>query len=157
MLKTIGYALLISTALTTSALAAEEVDTFIDFGSLVPEILATASAAVAAFVGWAATKFSQLTNIKIEANHREALHKAINTGIQLAIEKFGKGGRVDVKNEHVAMVAEWVIQSVPDALKWFGLTGSAVNPTTNEVAKVDPKLKDLIESKLPLYEDAGGV
>jgi hypothetical protein len=131
-----------------------EPDTFIDFGSLVPEILAAAGTAIALFTGWAATKFSQLTNIKIETAHREALHKAINTGIQLAIERFGV--RVDVKNERIAQVAEWVIKSVPDALKALGLTDNAVNPTTNEVAGIDPKLKNLIESKLPLYEDAGG-
>jgi hypothetical protein len=127
-----------------------ETDTFIDFGHLVPEILAALGALVTVAIGWAASKFSQYTNIKIEADHRAALHQAINTGIQLAVTKFGGSGRIDVKNALVASAAEWVIKSVPDALKWFGLhdtVGGRDVPTT----KVDPKLTAMIESKLPMH------
>lgn len=127
-----------------------EPDTFIDFGNLVPEILAALGTLVTLAIGWAATKFSQLTNIKIEEQHRQALHSAINTGIQLALTKFGAGGRIDVKNALVASAAEWVIKSVPDALKWFGLDDSF---SGREGSKIDPKLTAMIESKLPLHTE----
>lgn len=125
-----------------------EPDTFIDFGNLVPEILAVCSVLVTAFIGWGAKKFKDLTNISIEASHREALHKAINTGFQLVLEKFPD--RINVKSELVASVGEWVIKSVPDALEWFKLT-SASSPTGG--VALDPILKELIESKIPIHTE----
>lgn len=73
---------------------------------------------VAGAVAWAVKSFTTYTGIQIEAKHREALHSAIMTGIGLALAKYG----INATNKQI--IAETVTysqQSVPDAIKKFGL------------------------------------
>lgn len=109
--------------------------------SLSPFISAAAEGAIVAIVGWLATRVNRWTGLNIEARHREALHSAAVTGIDLALSRIGgRADKVDInlKSELVAEAADWVARSVPDALAYLGVTPD--------------KISDLVESKL---RDAG--
>ncbi len=81
--------------------------------TILPWVAAIASTVVAGAISWAAAAFSSWTGIKTEANHREALHSAAMTGINLAIQKVDKAfdGKLsfDVRNRMVATAMEWVV------------------------------------------------
>lgn len=89
-------------------------------GIIVP-ILGTVAALI---VGWLASLASRLFGLNIEAKHREALQTAITNAAGLALQKVGprvKGVTITVGSPAVAAAANYVIDSVPDALRYFGI------------------------------------
>lgn len=81
------------------------------------------------------------TGINIEARHREALHSAIMTGVNAALGKVADliGGRaIDVRSTAVAEALRYVGASVPDAIRYFGLS--------------EDRLGDMIAAKLSQIE-----
>lgn len=108
------------------------------FAALQPYIVDGAGVLITAFIGWAATKFSAKTGIEIDAKHRDALHSAIVTGINLGLSRVGEkieGKPVTASNAVVADAMNWVNKSVPDALDRFKVT-----PDT---------LRTMVEAKIP--------
>jgi hypothetical protein len=84
-----------------------------------------ASAFLAVSFGWLRRKWG----IDIEANHREALHSAIVTGINLGVAKTGQLGSVpkmQVGNPLTRIALEYALRAVPDAIKAFNLTPEKV-------------------------------
>lgn len=90
-----------------------------------PYVMEVASIAIAGLVGWAARRVHQLTGLNIEARHREALQSALENGARLVIERIGRsaaGKSVPVGNAILEDGVEYVLRSVPDAVRFFGLT-----------------------------------
>lgn len=62
-----------------------------------------------------------------EARMREALHSALTTGAASAIGAFTdiagrRLSRIEIENELIAWAVSYVLRSVPDAVRFFGLT-----------------------------------
>ncbi|EUB97321.1 hypothetical protein PMI07_000897 [Rhizobium sp. CF080] len=116
------------------------------FAVVAPYILELASVLVAAIVAWLSAKVKTLIGIQIEAKHREALQSALQNGINLGMSKAGgwiSAKDYDLKNKALAEGVNYVLASVPDAIKFFGLTPE--------------KLGKLIEAKLPTYNELSAV
>lgn len=92
------------------------------FGWLRPYVVELVGLVIAGAVAWATKKFHDLTGINIEAKHREALQSALRNGANLVIDKIPTGGKVDVHSAPVAAAIRYVMESVPDAVNYFGLT-----------------------------------
>jgi hypothetical protein len=104
-------------------------DTTIDgasiFGAWKPYIQELVGIVVAAILGWIALLAKSKFGIDIEARHREALQSALENAAGLAVGKLDRylgEVKIDVKNPALAEGVEYVLASVPDALKYFGLT-----------------------------------
>lgn len=101
-------------------------DTIVDtagfFGWLRPYVVELVGLVIAAAITWATKKFHDLTGIQIEAKHREALQSALRNGANLALDKLPSGGTIDVRSAPVAAAIRYVLESVPDAVKYFELT-----------------------------------
>lgn len=66
------------------------------------------------------TKF----NLDIDQRNRDALHSAAKTGVEAAIAKYGPliaGAKIDVSSPFVAFALQHILNSVPGALKGFGV------------------------------------
>ncbi len=90
------------------------------FVSLLASVIVGAAA-------WAAKKWFGL---QVDAKQRESLHGAIERGIGAALETLlkkldGKTG-IEIDNEAVALVANYVIKLSPGAVKYFNLTPDAL-------------------------------
>lgn len=92
------------------------------FGWLRPYAVELMGLVIAAAIAWASKKFHDWTGIEIEAKHREALQSALRNGANLAIDKIPVGGPIDVRSAPVAAAIRYVLESVPDAVNYFGLS-----------------------------------
>lgn len=70
--------------------------------------------------GWLMRRLPERMRLDIEARHREALHRALDTGVGLAVEavkRHPSAAPVVVADRAVAEIAGYVHRSVPDALR----------------------------------------
>ena len=81
--------------------------------ALAPHMMELIGAVVALALTAAAARFRAWTGIEIEARHREALHRAIMSGLQAAIARQGGKATEMVIEEAIAHAQT----SVPDALR----------------------------------------
>lgn len=78
--------------------------------------------------------------LEVEQKHRDALHKALETGVNLAIDTLQLHPAVATHDKAIAVVIDYVKGSVPDALKRF-------TPTQQQ-------LEDMARAKLQAKLDA---
>lgn len=98
---------------------------FIIFGPTLGVVL---SIVIPVFIGWVAIQYHRLTGVQMSAEHRDALHSAINTGINAALNR-GITGKAAT-----SFAIEYAItKGAPDAVKYLQ-PGSA--------------LREIAESKL---------
>lgn len=112
-----------------------------------PLVLSSVSVVLTALLGWAAALFSKATNIKVEDAWRQSIHSAAMTGVTAAMSKLGVKAdslSITVKNQVIGDAANWMLKSVPDAVKGLGLDTAP------------DKLRALIESKLGLLAQTPG-
>ena len=98
---------------------------------LQPTVEALAAALVSGLIAWGAATLRRLAHIDIEARHRDSLHSAAMTGVRMASSRLGasvSGLTVAVRSQIVADAADWVIESVPDALAYLGVTPDRIVP-----------------------------
>lgn len=67
--------------------------------------------------GWLMRRLPERVRLDIEARHREALHRALDTGVGLVIDTLQKHPAVAVPDRAVSEIAGYVHRSVPDALR----------------------------------------
>lgn len=100
------------------------------WGMFEPIVITAASGLVGLAVTWAAARFHALTGIQIEQKYQEDLHRAADTGINIALSKGGTMiGDALAGNARLAVVGEamkWVNASVPQALQALGVTPDQV-------------------------------
>lgn len=99
-------------------------------------MLPVISAIITAAITWGAVAFQRWSGMEVEAKHREALHRAILTGIGFAMSRVTGAGPATTPNAVVSQASEYVRTSVPDALGYFGLD------------KKPAMLNDMIASKV---------
>ena len=68
------------------------------------------------FLRWLPAKW----RVEVEARHREALHRALNTGIGLVIDTIQKDPRIAVPDAAVGRIVGYVKASVPGAIRRLG-------------------------------------
>ncbi len=94
------------------------------WGSLRPYIADLFGLLVAAAVAYVAKIIKDRFGIEIEAKHRDALHSAAVTGINMALGQLdGRMDKlsIDVKNKVLADAMNYAIKAAPDAMKYFGI------------------------------------
>ena len=94
-----------------------------------PYLIAVVSVVATAIIGWLAELLRRKFHLDIEASHREALQTALCNGAGLLIAKLGDalaGRKLDLKSIALAEAVNYVLQSVPDAVRHFGVTPEAV-------------------------------
>lgn len=71
---------------------------------------------------WAWIKM-RLFKSEMDGKHKQAIHDAAKNGVLWAAEKvkarLGENPHIDVKSEMLATIGNYLIATVPDALKWF--------------------------------------
>jgi len=94
-----------------------------------PYLMAVVSVVATAIVGWLAELLRRKFSLDIEASHREALQTALANGAGLLLGKLGgtlAGKTLDLKSAVLAEAVNYVLQSVPDAVRHFGVTPEAI-------------------------------
>lgn len=75
---------------------------------------------ILAIIGWFMRLLPAKWRVEIEARHREALHRAIDTGIGLVIDTMQKHPTVAAPDMAIGQIVDYVRNSVPDAIKRLG-------------------------------------
>lgn len=94
-----------------------------------PYVFMAVSGAVVGLLTWGTRIFKNWAGIQIEARHREALHSAVMTGVSAALARGQLRASeisIDVKSQIVKEAIDWAQASVPDALKFIGVTPEAL-------------------------------
>lgn len=81
--------------------------------ALAPHVLEAIGALITLLLGWLTMQARTRWGIEIEARHREALHSAMMTGAQLALDGDLSGDAAK------RLVLDYVRASVPDAIRWL--------------------------------------
>lgn len=107
--------------------------------TIAPLAITILSGIASAAIAYLTAKLKSKWGVEIEAKHREALHSAIVSGVNLAV---AKGARLadgatlpKTGNFVVDMALPYVVKSVPDAIARFDLT--------------EAKITEMILSKIP--------
>lgn len=95
---------------------------------------------ILAIIAWLMRKLPERWRLDIEARHREALHKALDTGIGLAIDTMQKHPTIAAPDMAIGTVLDYVERSVPDALR--------------RLAPTRAHLEDMARAKLQKQVDA---
>ncbi len=96
-----------------------------------PGVMEVIAALLMFVIGWASLTLKTRLGLDIEARHRDALHSAVMSGVQAAMEGNLSG------QQAADMAVDYVRQSVPDAIRYLG----APDGVLMGLAKA--KLKDL--------------
>lgn len=72
---------------------------------------------ILAVIAWLMRKLPERWRLDIEARHRDALHKALDTGIGLAFDTMQKHPTIAAPDMAIGVVLDYVERSVPDALR----------------------------------------
>lgn len=96
-------------------------------------IMPIVSLIITALVGWAVQRFHAWTGYQIEARHREALQSALENGVRFAIQRLAadRAGFDPLqmsgqdKQKVLDGAVDYVLGSVPDAVRHFGLGRNA--------------------------------
>lgn len=105
----------------------------IDLGPII-EVIITYLAAALSALGTVGIAFMQREfkkrGIDISAEHRKSLENAIQRGISYATEAAKSAtadfGRIETRNQVIATAANYATSFVPDAIKYFGVTPTAL-------------------------------
>lgn len=107
------------------AYAQEPGETVVSFNpfitAMMPYLEAIALAVITAAFGWIARKVHEWTGINVEAKHREALQSALWNGARTLAAKHAPNVELDVRNATLKEGIDFVLRSVPDAVKYFKL------------------------------------
>ena len=97
-----------------------------DYQQLISEITPAVVSLAATILTYIAVRIGSYikrkTGLEIEAFSRDALHQALESGVELAVAKV-RGDALaaaDAKADLIAMVVAYVKMSVPDAIKTLG-------------------------------------
>lgn len=71
-------------------------------------------------IGWLMRFLPEKWRLDIEAKHRDALHRAINTGVGLVIDTAQRHPAVAVPDRAISEIVNYVERSVPNAIKRLG-------------------------------------
>ena len=102
-----------------------------------PVVVSVLTPVVMVLIGWTAWQVQKKTGVDIlkaitdiEANHRDALHSAIQTGIGYALSRIGQSlptTAVHTKWPLVDAALAYIVKAVPDAVAHFGLTDAGLS------------------------------
>lgn len=76
--------------------------------------------AILGIVAWFLRFLPAKWRVEVEARHREALHRALNTGIGLVIDTIQKDPRIAVPDAAIGRIVGYVKASVPGAIRRLG-------------------------------------
>lgn len=91
-----------------------------------------------ALVGFFMRHLPSKWRLEVEQKHRLALHKALETGVNLAVDTLQRHPAVAVHDKAIAVVVDYVAGSVPDALQRLAPTQKQLEDMAR--AKIQAKL-----------------
>ncbi len=90
---------------------------------LQPIVMSGASVAAAWFVKRLADEAKKRTGIEVEARHREALHSALETALNVGLQRLAQRGKEAYGSRaFLTDGLDYVHRSVPDAVQHFGVS-----------------------------------
>lgn len=95
------------------------------FQIIEPYLVSGLGAAITALIAWAAALVQKWMGLKIDQAHRDALHSAAMTGVNMALSRLGTTANsltIDTKSAVIAQAIAWIEKSVPGAMAHFKLT-----------------------------------
>ncbi|WP_119309625.1 hypothetical protein [Cohaesibacter haloalkalitolerans] len=123
----IGIALACLFAMPASAATIDLSPVSTLFNEFMQSFVGLLASVIVGAAAWAAKKWFGL---QVDAKQRESLHGAIVRGIGAALEtllkKMDGKTSIEIDNETVALVANYVIKLSPGAVKYFNLTPDAL-------------------------------
>lgn len=122
--------------------------TEVDLTPLTTPLLEFAGVVLSVILTWGIRQMSKKFNLSIDADQLKLVDQVANKAVNFARQQLaGEDGKVTVhiKNEVVATAADYLISSVPDALKHF-----KIDPVQNR-----ERIEKLIEARLPVYGSPG--
>lgn len=111
------------------------------FETFRPFMVEIVSALILALVGWLVAIVRQKFGIDIDAKHRDALQAALLNAAGLIISRVGGTTRafnLPASSPELKRGVEYVLSSVPDALKHFGITPETASHLLTE--KLEAKI-----------------
>lgn len=108
-----------------SVITPELVSSVVDFSPIIISLLGMAGTVALGFVSWGIRALLKRVGLDKESilahNLDNGAAKAINLGINYIVEKYGTTDvtRVEVKNDLLRTAIGYLIQSYPDAIKYF--------------------------------------
>lgn len=134
LIVALAFATVIAFGLVAPAFAQDAGSTSISVTDLLapfkPYVVELVTILVGVLVGLITRKLNELTGLKIDAAQRDALHMALTSGVMAgvhAIEQKTDGKTIDLHSAIVAEGVRYVQASVPDAIKYFGLTPEKIS------------------------------
>ena len=88
--------------------------------TLQPYIVEAGVLVLSGIVMWFARFLPESMRLKIEANHRQALHSAVDTAVGLVLDTVQKHPSIAVPDAVITRGLGYVYGSVPDAIKKLG-------------------------------------
>jgi lipopolysaccharide export LptBFGC system permease protein LptF len=142
-------------ALNAYAFAQEAEETFIQ--SLENPIMTVISAAIVALLAFISFWLQRTLGVTVEAKHREALQSALENAARLVLKtamdkdtggKTMKDSVVEIGDVAMQVGIDYVKQSVPDAIKKFGLDDFLIDKYLRP--KLAPRIDAVVQTKVVL-------
>ncbi|MBI3677910.1 MAG: hypothetical protein HY243_14980 [Proteobacteria bacterium] len=113
------------------AAAAATSDTTANFTTIIDYFFQILAAVLLGLVTWAVKRYSASLGFQLDDQQRVFLDQAIQNGVAWAVKTAdaaaqAKFGKVDVKDPRIALVATYLSEHAPDALKKLGLTDEQI-------------------------------
>jgi hypothetical protein len=109
------------------------------WGALLPTIETVLGSVAFVIVAFLAKKAHEWFGVSIDQKYQDSLHRAIETGINGALAKFGSklnDVTVDAKSAVIADAVNWVIRSVPDAVARLNAGDKLANLVTSKLEAI---------------------
>lgn len=101
----------------------------IEFATLYTYVIGLLSIALLTVATWAVSKLGTKFNLDNNEALRNLIEDAIHAAINFAIQKLHEQGKrftIETEKESLAMIVNYVINSIPEALAHFGITPERV-------------------------------
>lgn len=107
-----------------------------------PIIVELLLGAILAVIAWAMRLLPERLRVDVEARHRDALHRALDTAVGLVIDTLQRHPSVAVPDAAVTQVIRYVKGSVPDAIKRLGPSQAQLEAMAT--AKLQSKVDEIM-------------
>ena len=111
-------------------------------------IILLLGAIVTAVVTVVGKKLNNRFNLEIEFRHREVLQEALNLSVLFAVNRaravYKNNPPIKVRSQVISVAFDYIIKSVPDALKKFGIDPSTIDGQKRIIEMLETRLDNRV-------------